>query len=409
MYFITSATGVKKGIHKQWQAIDLTSLSVASLYTTYRKVWLTLTLSTDPTPLYLDMDDVATRYATYAGTFAEWLVFIAAQSLPTRTTGPIFRHRSAKFCDAFKAGYTVTPVTHANVDSASTPMADKPDVRLTRTSPVTDYTAFFTHCLVSINGFYHLSDTDGVNGIVVSDAMTTLRHSRQNQIGLLSFSTVCSLQIVPITASMLQHTEPGQANVTLPQDLTNKTVMLVLGGYLHVIDPVTFQRIAQDTFKVDFLSLPLLERYYESKKYLDLSSLNLESSPTNDQQIGIDDLLTPEVLTAYLTLSQSFLVILDCPEIYLQKQFIKRTGLPDMYIAYNEPIYPLVTALGRHPEYWYTLEDGQYSVTVYDALVENRIFDTVMTAELASVDAGRRPAYPGSISPAHFLEIGRDI
>jgi hypothetical protein len=409
MYTITSAMGVKKGIRKQWEPVALNGLNVVEVYAAYRNVWLTLTLATDPTPLYVDLDALTTLHGSYPGTFSQWLASLAGRALPTRLEGPVFHARSAKFCDAFKAGYVITPVNKANNASESIRLLDKPDVRLTRTSPVTDYSAFFKHCLVSVNGFYHLSDTDGVKGVVVSEAMTSLRHSRQNQIGLLSFSTMCALQIVPLTQAMLQHTQSGQVNVTLPQDLTGKTVLLVIGGYLHTVDAQMVQRLSQDTFKVDFLRLPLLDRYYESKQYLDLSALGLESTVLNEHQIVNAELFTPAVLNAYLTLSQSFAVILDCEEVYTQKQFIKRTGLPDMYIAYSEPVYPLVTNLGRHPEYWSTYEDSQYSVTIYDSVVDNRVFNTTQTELLTSVDASRRSTRPGNISPAYFLEIGRDI
>jgi hypothetical protein len=208
---------------------------------------------------------------------------------------------------------------------------------------------------------------------------------------------------------MLQHTQAGQVNITLPQDLSGKTVLLVMGGYLHTVGDEMIQRIAENTFRVDFLKLPLLERYYESKQYLDLSELNLSSTPLNEHQIINAELLTTRVLDAYLTLSQSFAVILDCEEVYTQKKFIKRTGFPDMYIAYDEPVYPLVTNLGRHPEYWSTHEDEQYSVTIYDSVIDNKLFNTTQTELLKSVDASRRSTRPGNISPAYFLEIGRDI
>lgn len=409
MYLVNSAIGVKFGLRKKWEPIDLATLPVASLYATYRKVWITLTTPSDATPRYLDMDAIRLAYTTFDGPFSALLTALGSASLPTVPTGPVFRHRSAKYRDAFKAGYTVTPVTPANSASDASPAENKTAVRLTRTSPATNYREFVDHCLVSVNGFYHLADTDGVNGVVVLNAMRSAVKSRQNQLGLLSFSSVCALQCVPITAQMLTPGTRGQMYVTLPNDLTGKTALLVLGGYLHVADPVAFTRTSEQAFRIDFLSLPWPDRFYESRRYLDLSSLPLEGTNANESQVLAEDLFKPEVLSAYLRLSQTFVVLLDCPEIYTQQQYIKRTGLPGMYIAYSEPQGPLVMELGRHPEYWSVLEDGQYALSVQDNFVENRIYDTTQTARLASVDASRVPVSPAKISSAYLLEIGRDV
>ena len=121
------------------------------------------------------------------------------------------------------------------------------------------------------------------------------------------------------------------------------------------------------------------------------------------------DVVTPAFLLAYLQLSQSFFIVLDASEVFVQQQFIKRSGLPNLYVAYAEPVYPLVTGLGRHPEYWHTYEDRQYAITIYDNVIENKLFTTVGEQRRVSVDRGNRPTDAGRISAAYFLEIGSDI
>lgn len=409
MYLAVSAIGVRFGINKKWEEINLSDWKVIELFATFRRAQIKLSVASDPAPQYITLDNLRVYYSTYPNSLAELLIYLGDRALATTTEPIVLNKRTAQFKDAFKAGFTVTPVTHANLDNVSIPAEEKTDIRLTREKPATDYMNLFKHCLVSINGFYHLTDTDGAKGVIVSDAMKSLRRSGQNQIGLYSFNNVGSLEIVPINPTMVQHSLPGEVKLTLPQDLTGKTVMLVLGGYLHTVDPFMFKRIGNATYKLDFNNLPMLERFFESRKYLDFSGLPLETTPMNLNQISVADLTNDAFIMAYLQMSQTFFVVLDAPEVFTQKQFIKRSGLPDMYIAYSEPFYPLVTELGRHPEYWYVHEDGQYSVTVYDNVIGNRAFNTVNANKLMSVDGSNESTNAGRISAAYFLEIGRDV
>ena len=410
MYVLTSAVGVKLGLVKKWDTIALTGVSVASLFEGYRRVWLTLHLVDSVIPIYLDLATLRTAYATYAGDLSALVASVTTASLPTVAALPfVLKQRSARFCDAFKAGYTLTPVNASNVDTSAMPEDAKTHLRFTRVSPATDYTHFHQHCLVSINGFYHLSDTDGVRGVVVSDAARSLRWSRQNQIGLLSFAEVGAITLHPITPAMVHHGEPGQVSVTLPASMEGKTALLVLGGYLHAVDPQTFTRTGESSYRINFTNLPLLERYYESRRYMDLSALPLQHGVHNDLQVSLEELRSPAVLAAYLALSQSFFVLLDSEEVYVQTHPVRRTGLPDMYLCYSAPSLPLVLELGRQPEYWSTFEDGQYSLTIYDNRIANRLFSAACVPTQVSADDACVPTQRAHLSSAHFLEITRDV
>jgi hypothetical protein len=413
MYSANSAIGVRFGISKRWEVITLADWTVAQLYTTFRKVQVTLSTVSDNVIRYLDLNLIKSAHATFPGTFFALLIANGNTALPTTTIGIAFNKRVAKYKDVFKAGYTVTPVTPANLDNLAIDPALKTDIRLTRTNPATDYMLFHHTCLVSVNGFYHLNDTDGVNGVMVKDAMKSSKFSKQNQLGMYNFNQMCTLTQVPITPAMVTQvfaqSVPGQVRVNLGIDLTNKSILVCLGGYLSFVDGYGISRVGDSEFKIDFNNLPFLERFFESRKYIDLSSLSLDTTPNNLSQISLANLISDPVILAYLQLSQTFFIVLDCPEIYTQTQFIKNIGLPNRYISYTEPLYPLVTAYGRQPEYWITQEDGQYSLTVYDNAVENKIFNTVLQSHLTSVGNANWPNYPGHISDAHFLEIGRDI
>jgi hypothetical protein len=405
MYTAVSAIGVRLGIDKKWEVITLADWTLQTLYGTFRKVQITLLPPSSTTPVYLDLENVRNVYATFPGTVSYLLTLLGAAALPTTTTGITLNTKTARFKDAFKSGYEIKPVTDANVDDPLLPNTAKNGLRLTRFIPVTNYTYMQSACMVSINGFYHSTQTDGTSGLFVPKGMVSLRKSGQNQVGLLHFGNVGSLQYVPIVTSMVSQVNPARPVINLGIDLTGKSVMLVLGGYLHVLDTEIMQRVAASSYRLDFTKVPMLERFFESRKYLDLSMLPVDTTPVNLDQISASDVTSDAFILAYLQLTQSFFVIVDTEQLYIQKHYVKRSGMPDVYTAYQEPRYPLVTGLGRHPEYWSVKEDGQYSLTVYDAVIENKIFNSTQAEFLISVDNANWPSWRGYISQAYLLQL----
>ena len=314
--------------------------------------------------------------------------------------------KNIKYKDCFAAEYKIIAVNQSNIEN--TEEINKIHARLTRDD--TDYNEFYNNCLVSVNGYYHLLDTDGINGVMVLDAFRTLNVSRQNQMGILSFKQFGGIKRYPITDSMItsyldDSPEVGTVRLNLPFDIASKSVIFCLGGYLRFVDNTNILQISDSVFKINFNNMPMLDIYYESKKYIDLSSLPLEYTIFNQDQISVNQLRSAENLKAYLKLSQSFIIVIDTPTIATTKQHVKKTGIPGMYIAYTKPELPLVVGNGRHAEYIARLEDGQYGINIYDNVVENRLYDTILRQSLTTTDGTKRPDSPGEIADCYLLNI----
>jgi hypothetical protein len=410
MYTAVNAVGVKKGVNQRWQTIDITSITIANLYDIYRRVFLTLQTGTPAVTVYLDMDAVRSEYSTYDDTITQWLIDLMDASLPTSSTVPPIQTRTARFMDAFRAGYSIKPYNSIYGDNVSE--SDKLDALLTRSSPVSNYPVFHSTTLVSVNGFYHRTDTNGTNGIVVYKAAESAKKSNQNQMGLLTFEGMCSLEIVPFTQSMIYK---QQENVPLSEaayintglDLTNKNVLFIIGGYMHFVGDLVTQ-VGINTFKIDFSNYPIFDRFYEMKAHLNVSSFDLSSTEVNPNQISVEELQTDENIKALILMNQSFMVVLNTGHLYTDKNYVRATGYPGSYIAYTTPNKTLVTGLGRHNEYWYRQEDDQYILTVYDNAVSNRIYNTINPYFENSIGDSELPTDPVYLSGAYFLEIGRD-
>lgn len=408
MYTAVSAIGVPLGLNKRWQVIDLTQYPVAQLYSQFRIVQITLTPPGATDNVYLRLSDIASTYTTYAGYFTDLLTDIGNTTLPTTPTGIILNLRSALFMDAYRAGFRADPVDDNNYLSAILDVRQLPNVRISREVPSIDYQGLVSTCLFNVNGYYHLATTDGTNGIMIKDAIKSLLVSNQNQLGLWNFKNVTTLSTMPITSPMTAAISGGVAQVNLGIDLTNKTVALVLGGYFMMVNNTSLSPLGGSLYSIDFNQIDLVNRYYESANYLDVSTILAATPPANPNQVVISDLISDTAIAAWLAMNQTFFVVFDTPEMFSQQQFVKKIGIPNLYISYTEPKYPLALALGRHPPYWSNVELGQWAVKIYDNNIGNLLYNTA-TASSLSTSGSNQPGTPGNLQNAYMLQVGTDI
>ena len=411
MYHLISAIAKPLNGNGRWVDVAIGDIALNSLFSTYSRILATLSNPFITGNVSLDLADIRENIGGQSITFNEFLTQNGNGALPTSTTLPVINPRYVRYADAFRAGYKIIPVhPGASVDAVYTP-AERTCLYLTR--PKTDYSLFYESCLVSVNGFFHPTDA-GPDGVYVKDGMRSCMKSRQNQLGLVSFRELGKLSFHPITNSNLYKQIADQpfaerAYVDLGVDVSNKTVMLVLGGYLHVLDANAFFRVNDTSFGIDMANLPLLERFQESRNYLDLSVLPLATTSRNLSQVSVANFFNEAVMRAYLTLPQSFFVVLDNPDIFVEKELVRKSRMPDVFISYTKAIHPLVVGVGKLGNYWATLEDGQYSITCRDSVRHDRVFNTVDTKAQKSVANSNVPEHPFEASAAYFLKIGTDL
>ena len=153
----------------------------------------------------------------------------------------------------------------------------------------------------------------------------------------------------------------------------------------------------------------MLDRYYESLPYIDYSSLGLSTTTNNPTQISLQQFFSDSVLINYLTMTNSFIAIVNTPELFVSKTTLNKSRIPGVYLAYNDPILPMALSSGRVVEYWKEYDDQQWSLNVVDSLQNNRIFDTADKHNFTSVSNQRTPFKTGENSAAYLLEIGKDF
>jgi len=411
MYTLVQAIAKPIGGGGRWTTIELGEMLLPVVFSTYDRILVTLANSYLSRYVGLDLAELRAEYGSQDITFNAVLASIGDAALPTTDTLPLLRTRIALYNDAFEAGYKVQAVHPSAAPDTPMPASERTWLLLTR--PETNYNHCYESFLVSVNGFIHATDASN-DGLYVKEGMKSQQLSGKAELGIMSFRQLGKLRFVPITSDMVYRQDVNQqfkdrVHVDLGEDVGDKTVMLVLGGYLHVLDNRTFYRVSESGFAVVFNNLPYIDRFLNSRHYIDLSSMNVEISTDNPSHFAVDDLLSDAAIQAYLTLSQSFFVVLDNPDIFVERTLLQGSKLPGLYVSDIAPIYPLVDELGKMVNFGYQYETGQYSVTTTDAYRHDYNYRTVESRKALSLGDNRNPVRPLTNGDLHYLQIGTDV
>lgn len=354
-------------------------------------------------------------------TVQQWLTSLGNKTLPFDKELPNEKVRLVKYAQAWHCGYNIQAcATNGHIDQDISSFY-KEDLILTH--PQFKPQTVRDNCLISVNGYFHLTDwTDA--GVRIIGGNTTVRRTNDNQVGLYSFETIGKIKYVPITDKMIIPSNSDTplwdtTYLTLPAgtDIKNKTVLLVTGGYLNVLSDV-YERINENTWRLSFGRMMFLNRYLRSVKELDLSSLGLETVDENESLFNAQQLKEDSVIRAYLKLSQSFFVIVDSPSLFQSFEPVQYLNEPGRFINGTHEQLPLVGAYGRMLDYHTIKEPGMVAYQhlpevdaqyVYCAVMNQRNdYDAHHRPWLTqkAVDAGRYPATPFRNETAYFRIIG---
>lgn len=410
MYEFVTAVVRERSIGAQWKETDISNILVFDIYNAYSKVYLELSSIYIEGSIFVDFDTLRAEFSSYQGTLNQLLIALGNRTLEQVEALPSTQIKFARYSDAIQANYKINTCKVGVSIDTPLPEPDKTDLYVQRPKTNTDVSLIHKNCLVSVNGYFHMTDTDETYTYVL-DGGKTMRKSRMNHMGILSFLDIGDVKKVPIKEENIFAQEENsnlktRTYVHIDEDIENKTVLLVLGGYLIFPDRGSFWQSGDRSFAINFSSMPILERFFESKNYLDLDALGLDISQANPDMINVDEFLSDDVLKKYLTLSQSFFVIIDSPNFFTNRIFLKHSAMPGMFTAYQDPSYPLIVGYGKSAEYWKTFEDGYWSVNVQDSFFRNYVFTYKPIEQLKNITPNAVPSQTFFHSRGYLLEIG---
>ena len=409
MYSYVRALGLSRSIGSQWEEVNLEQSLVFDIFQNYTKVYLTLQNNVLSQNVFVDLDTLASLYSNYSNTLANLLILIDNVTLQTVPGLPNSEVKFAKYSDAIRAGYKVRPCIAGSVFPDNYPTDSFKDLEITRDLYKTEMGLIQDYCLVSVNGYYHWTDATS-SAAYAYDGAITMRKSKLNHLGILSFLDIGKLtkiklkaaDIKPVTADT---TFRDKINFSVEENLDNKSYILILGGYMVLPQDGIFWRSGEHGFTLDINRLSYKERLFESKLYIDHASLGLTPSTSGDNIYDVDELMSDKVIKKYLTMSQSFLVLVDIPSLVSNKIYVRHSSLPGMFTSYQDPVYPLVVNYGKVAEYWKTYEDGHWSLTVQDSHLRNYVIGQQPIRSGQAITDNLLPSKPFYHSRGFLLEL----
>lgn len=417
MYQYIHALVREPGRTGRWVEANLGNRIVSEVWHSYRDVYLAITHQAfNGEEKAVRLFDIPTSLGGNRSTLtvADWLVSISDKGLPLLDEMPKIQTVYAPYRDAWQAGYSIEPINRTVHHDVMLPLSDRPDLRLTKEG--VDYQKLFDECLVTVNGIFHRTNY-ATTGLHVLDGAKSGFHANKTQVGLYRLGKLGKITTVPILEENVHKGLDDQklgeyAYVTLDDsvDIENKTVFMVIGGYLHTIGDV-YYRAGERTYVVDFNNYPLAQRFYESRKLFDYSEVekHLSKSSVNADQVAVDELYSDDVIRSILTLPQSFFVVIDAPDIFIEREQLQFMNIPGRFLTTQVPDYPMIVGLGRVAEYWVRHEEGQYVLACQDDHVTNYLFETTRWKEENSIDSSRVPYNLTDQSRAHLLKVGKDL
>jgi len=407
MYSLVRAHALPNQSASQWVSPSLGNELVINLFLNYRRIILTLNLSGED--VFVNMEQLRDEYATYGNTLNVLLQVLGNRTLDTLASLPDQKVSYVKYGDMHRACYQTHLAKRGFVTPENYPREELPDIVLTRPQFDTDLSLIHSHALVSVNGFYHMTDTDGQVAYIVDGGVSS-RICNHNHFGLTSFldiGAVTKVKLDPekITSRPNMHLK-DKILFSVEEDLTHKSVILVLAGVMVLPQENIFYQTGDKSFELDINQLPYLERLFEARQYIDLSPLKLTQSELSDRLINLDEVYSDAVLKRYLTLSQSFLVVIDTPNLFSNKISIRQIQSPGIFSTYQDPTYPLIVGHGRLAEYWKVKEDGVWSVTVVDSYYRNYVHTLQARDTLENITDQMYCQQPYHYSQGVLLELG---
>lgn len=336
MYTLVSAVLKERNTNNPWSEVNVSTVTVRDFLDDYISGYVVLTNSSLPGEHIVD-------YMTFLTgnlpkpliniNFVQWLSLIGNRVLPT-IKEPDFSYGEAWYSDAIKAGWTVNRAHPTSPSNVNYTQADLIDGLLSKPTVAMDI--YGDYILATQNGLLHLSYPT-TQGLKVKDLTQSFYSSNKSNVGVMSFTDIGKVTQVPITITNLIPVDPTdnmmrEFHVDTGMDLTNKTVWISIGGYLHT--DVTEVYVAnQETglVGVNIGKVDIARRIAYSSQLIDLSSLGVFKPDWSPTLFDLTALKTHVVMQRYLTLSQSFVIIIDTQNITIEKEELEFTGIVGVY------------------------------------------------------------------------------
>lgn len=311
--------------------------------------------------------------------------------------------------DAHSWGFDYVSYQFGSHPNARILEEDKEDLLLTREG-LEDVRHATQHSLVAVNGLFHYHEYITQGWAIPGANKTRLKQIDKTHVNILDFTQVGEVKLKRITDAMIL---PGKDNsplheatyIDIKESTAGKTVGIVIGGYFHLLDH-TYKRISERLIKVNFNNIRLESLYYKLKELTDVSTLPITDFG-DDRVLGFE-LYHDSTIKALLKLPQSFIVIINNPNISVYEEPIGHLGVPGRYETAIPPIYPLRVGEGRYPSYKAIKELDRWVLAVEDNIIPLQVRYQKRNDKFSIIHNRIYPINGEEYARAHLVKIISD-
>lgn len=408
MYQILTAVGLLDNLDGKYHPVDVGNMSMSDIYTKYQRVYLTLTHTVVGGKYTLNMDKLPAEVKIQAYTLLQYLQAVGANSLPVEANVVNLAYKTVRSYNLWHAHFNFKAMNRAYHPDMVISWSQQTDLYMTK--PEAHPVNLIKYGLFTVNGFVHMANTLA-DGVMIHSGAESARRGEDTQVGLLDFQHVGEIECIPITKDMLFKRNPQgsyreNVYIRVPKPMYGKTPLLVIGGFLHALDDL-YSATSDVTIKFDFYKYSWLKRYNLAKKDLNLESLNVAVEANG--ATSYESLMSDEVIAEWFTLSQSFIVLVNTPELNVSTMEVEYSGLPGAYYTYSVPKYPLILGDGKIAEYTQVHQKKGYVLRTARYQQDNFAFELTDRATWEGSPMHRVSTEPTKPALARFLIISKTI
>lgn len=408
MYQILSATGLLDNLDGRYQTVEVGTMRMVDIYAKYQRVYLTLTHTVVGGKYTLNMDKLPPLIKIQSYTLNEFLFSNGSASLPVEDKLITLDYATVRFYNLWNAGFIMKPVNRAFHPDMVIPWEEQTDLLCTK--PGANAINMTKYGLFTVNGFMHIGDTLEESNIIYNGCETG-RLGQDTHVGFLDFQRVGELKCYPITKDMVYKRHPDSVfkesvYIKVPVSMAGKTPLLSIGGYLHALDGM-YTAVSDRILKFNFNKYNWLKRYLVAKGNINCESL--EVGRLSNGAIDYQSLFSDDVIERWFTLPQSFIVLVDVPELNVSTMEVEYSGLPGVYYSYQKPKYPLILGEGMVAEYSQSQQRQTTVLRTAKYLQNNLSMDLTTTVGWKAAATHNVTTEPLLPAIARFLIISKTV
>lgn len=361
MYNLVTAVLIAKDKPKGFVEVDVSGMTIATLYAKYKAGYLVLTNTQLTGEMFLTLSAMKGLYLqvpNFQTTISQWLTLNGNRVIPnTLSNEPTFDFNMVHYTDVHQAGY-VKQAIHPDSTISGYPVSSLTDLYISKDGVSSDILT--ASALFTINGYLHTHSAFN-QGVKVSDGTRSILRSKSNQVGVLSFREAGGISLVNIQQGMIFKSRSDlklyeELVINLDQDLTGKVVILSIAGQMLTLNN-GFSVIDQQTGRIvlNLSRINLIDRIQEAIKWMEFPDIEASLRDWDQQShpISVDYITSDAFILSLMRMSQTFVGLVKADYLGISKEPLNYGGLIGRLNSCSYSSRPMVDEFGRFTPYFY--------------------------------------------------------